>query len=99
MLSAHRTVAKVFLPNPENKPCVNHIDFNKENNCIENLEWVTHKENTAHLILHKGHTGGGNKKGSKFSIAEFESGMTATKEGKKKYMHQYRKIKKAGVLK
>ena len=44
----HRIVAKAFLPNPNNLPEINHIDGNKLNNCVSNLEWCTRKQNMVH---------------------------------------------------
>lgn len=44
----HRLLAICFIPNPENKPQVNHIDCNKQNNSLDNLEWATQLENMRH---------------------------------------------------
>jgi len=51
--SIHRLVAKEFIPNPENKKQVNHIDGNRKNNNLDNLEWCTGSENMKHAY----HTG------------------------------------------
>jgi len=56
----HRLIAIHFIPNPKNLPTVNHIDGDKKNNSIENLEWCTYAENNEHatrtgLNKHIGH--------------------------------------------
>lgn len=53
----HQLVATAFIPNPNNKPIVNHMDLNPSNNYYKNLEWATHDENMFHSVMNHNFTG------------------------------------------
>lgn len=77
-LRIHRLVAIEFIPNPKNLCCVNHIDENKENNNIENLEWCNHQYNNTFGTRVEKQAKAMQKKVSKYSldnifIEEYES--------------------------
>ncbi len=70
----HRLLAEVFIPNPDNLPCVNHKDGNKLNNDLNNLEWCTYGENNKHAyktgLKNYAFTGGENSANHKLTESD-----------------------------
>ena len=80
----HRLVAQTYIPNPMNKPQVNHIDCDKTNNNINNLEWCTNRENVIHAM----------KNGM---IAKNNGEFSGTSKLKEKDIIKIRKLHKDGM--
>ena len=71
----HRMLAEAFIPNPDNKPCVDHINTITTDNRLENLRWVKHKENTRNPITYK-------KLSEQFKDKEFIKQSVITRKNK-----------------
>ena len=83
----HRLVAQAFIDNPLNLPCVNHIDGDKTNNNVSNLEWVTYGENNVHALVHNLRQPRGN--------ALFQLDLDGNKRGE--YKSMWDAFRKTGV--
>ncbi len=96
--SVHRMVAELFLPNPLGLPCVNHIDGNKLNNHIDNLEWCTYGENLSHAFKSGlRNCNGENNPGSKLTREQVLEIRKSYVKGKHCDNNSYGLAKKYGV--
>ena len=89
----HRVIAETFIPNIENKPEVNHIDSDRRNNSVSNLEWVTKSENMRHAFAYGKKTQKGEKNATaklndsivKQILKEYSTGDVSQKEFAERY--------------
>jgi hypothetical protein len=85
----HRFVAEAFIPNSDGKPFVNHIDCNKRNNQVNNLEWCTHLENITHAKENNRHKKGSDVHRSKLTEEQVHEIREKSKNG-----YTYKQLKK-----
>lgn len=98
-IKIHRLVAETFIPNPENKPEVNHIDGDKTNNHVSNLEWCTHVENMAHAKENGLMVGNGGLKGVQNPHAKLNESVVKTIRINRENLTQKELAKKHNVSK
>ena len=95
-VSVHRLIAIAFVPNPNNLPEIDHINFDRTDYRIENLAWITHKDNVRKSVINKPDMHGknnpnyGNKKLSQFykenpDIAKIKQGRPGKQNGRYKH--------------
>lgn len=100
----HRLVAEAFIPNPEGKPVVDHIDTNPANNAVSNLRWVTVQENCLNPLTRRNNST--SKKGHPYygrpltleerqKIAEANKGRVASEETRKRLSESHKQSEKA----
>lgn len=99
--SVHRIIASTFIPNPENKKCVNHINGIKTDNRVENLKWCTHSENLKHAYKNGLKKGRGPAINSiqktpdyVYEIREKVASGKSSREVAKEYNLTYRSVRK-----
>ena len=84
-VKVHKLIAETFIPNPNNKPCIDHIDGDKHNNAVYNLRWATHKQNSNNPITKQ-------KMKTIYDSQEYKDKMKAiydSKEYKEKWKNIY----------